>query len=155
MAKTENETIVRLPSVSDTPSTLDPIEGVAASRDSIFDKLVATEADIVGLLAYSLSKQNKRDWLAAFKAAKGREPNNEELDAYDIGEMIERRLTTYRKLAESALSGNAFWASTASTPVSELSFTPPTATHEQAISAPSMVDADVVRGKESWFSKKK
>jgi hypothetical protein len=96
------------------------LEDVAMVRETIFDRLVSGENDVVGLLAYSLSMQNKRDWLAAFQAEKGRDPNPDELGAYDIGERIERRLATYRKLAENALAGNSFWASAALTPVSEL-----------------------------------
>jgi len=96
------------------------LEGVTGLRDTIFEKLVSGENDVVGLLAYSLSMQNKRDWLAAFKAEAGRDPTSAEMAAYDIGERIERRLTTYRKLAEHALSGNSFWASASLTPVSEL-----------------------------------
>ena len=96
------------------------LENGAARRDTIFDKLVGSENDVIGLLAYSLSMQNKRDWLAAFQDEAGRAPTASELAAYDIGERIERRLATYRKLAEHALAGNSFWASTSLTPVSEL-----------------------------------
>jgi hypothetical protein len=96
------------------------LEGVETLHDSVFDKLVHQEEDVIGLLAYSLSMQNKRDWLTAFKQELGRDPNAAELAAYDIGERIERRLATYRKLAEHALSGSAFWASATLTPVSEL-----------------------------------
>ena len=96
------------------------LENGAAMRDTIFDELVSGENDVIGLLAYSLSMQNKRDWLAAFQAEAGRAPTAAEMTAYDIGEKIERRLATYRKLAEHALSGNSFWASASLTPVSEL-----------------------------------
>jgi hypothetical protein len=95
------------------------LENGAAMGDTIFDRLVSGESDVVGLLAYSLSMQNKRDWLAAFQAETGRAPTAAEMTAYDIGERIERRLATYRKLAEHALSGNSFWASASLTPVSE------------------------------------
>lgn len=87
---------------------------------TIFDRLVSDDGDVIGLLSYSLAMQNKRDWLASFVAAKGRPPNNDEIEAYEIGESIDRRLTTYRKLAENALAGNPLWASTGTTPVSEL-----------------------------------
>lgn len=102
------------------PSGDDPLEGVAGLRDTIFDRLVGDENDVIGLLAYSLSMQNKRDWLAAFQSERGRDPGADEMSAYDIGERIERRLATYRKLAEHALSGSSFWASASLTPVSEL-----------------------------------
>ena len=102
------------------------LEGVVGLRDTIFEKLVNSENDVVGLLAYSLSMQNKRDWLFAFQSERGRDPTPAEMTAYDIGERIERRLTTYRKLAENALSGNSSWASVATTPVSELPGAPVT-----------------------------
>ena len=112
------------------------LEGVSGLRDTIFEKLVSGENDVIGLLAYSLSMQNKRDWLAAFKSEAGRDPTPAEMTAYDIGERIERRLATYRKLAEHALSGNSFWASASLTPVSEFPgapsvepTTPPAAPH--------------------------
>jgi hypothetical protein len=112
-------------------------EGVGIARDTIFDRLVSGENDVVGLLAYSLSMQNKRDWLAAFQAEKGRDPDGAELAAYEIGERIERRLATYRKLAEHALAGNSFFASAALTPVSELPLGPTTSvTPAPAASSP-------------------
>jgi hypothetical protein len=120
------------PSVAD-----DPLEGVGGLRDTIFDRLVSDENDVVGLLAYSLSMQNKRDWLAAFQAERGRDPNAAEMAAYDIGERIERRLATYRKLAEHALSGNSFWASAALTPVSELPGPPATGAYAGSSPTPA------------------
>src|SRR5262249_48922728 len=64
-------------------ATLNPLDNVelengAAMRDTIFDRLVSGESDVVGLLAYSLSMQNKRDWLAAFQAETGRAPSADE-----------------------------------------------------------------------------
>jgi hypothetical protein len=112
-------------------------------NDNVFDRLVHDEEDIVGLLAYSLSMQNKRDWMAAFHKEVGRDPTPSELTAYDIGERIDRRLATYRKLAEHALSGNAFWASATLTPVSELPGAP-------AVEPSSEPPKAVAKG--SWFS---
>ncbi|MDZ5453016.1 hypothetical protein [Labrys sp. ZIDIC5] len=110
--------------------------------DNVFDRLVHDEEDVVGLLAFSLSMQNKRDWLAAFKKEVGRDPTPQELAAYDIGERIDRRLATYRKLAEHALAGNSFWASATLTPVSELP--------GPSVSEPSSAPAKPQRS--SWFS---
>lgn len=90
------------------------------SGGTIFERLVGEENDVIGLLSYSFAMQNKRDWLAGFVTVKGRTPNTDEIEAYEIGELIDRRLTTYRKLAENTLSGNPIWASTGTTPVSEL-----------------------------------
>lgn len=110
--------------------------------DNVFDRLVHDEEDVVGLLAFSLSMQNKRDWLVAFKKEVGRDPTPQELAAYDIGERIDRRLATYRKLAEHALAGNSFWASATLTPVSELP--------GPAVSEPASAPGKPARS--SWFS---
>jgi hypothetical protein len=118
---------------ANAPASPGALEGVVGLRDTIFEKLVTHENDVIGLLAYSLSMQNKRDWLFAFQSEKGRDPTPAEMAAYDIGERIERRLGTYRKLAENALAGNASWASTATTPVSELPGTPATGSFQATV----------------------
>lgn len=130
-----------------------------AIRDTIFERLVGSDGDVIGLLAYSLSKQNKRDWLAAFRKVKGRDPDAAELDAFDIGETIDRRIGTYRKLAEVAINGDPFWASSTVTPVSEMTAAPPTATPEQAVTpAPEASMASFSpppKSKDGWFIKRR
>lgn len=74
-------------------------------RVGVFASLVREDSDITGLVAYSIYKQNKLDWLQAFETIKGRAPNESELAAYIIGESTPRRLATYRHLAESTLAG--------------------------------------------------
>ena len=78
----------------------------ANDRNLIFKTLVKDDADITGLVAYSIYKQNKLDWLTAFETIKGRTPNDAELASYIIGEGTPRRLATYRHLAEATLAGN-------------------------------------------------
>jgi hypothetical protein len=84
--------------------------GLSAADDSdrnpVFTSLVHADNDIVGLVAYSIYKQNKLDWLLAFQRATGREPSEQENVAYIIGEATPRRLATYRHLAESTLAGS-------------------------------------------------
>jgi hypothetical protein len=75
-------------------------------RNPVFTSLVKADGDIVGLVAYSIYKQNKLDWLLAFQRALGREPSEQENTAYIIGEATPRRLATYRHLAESTLAGS-------------------------------------------------
>jgi hypothetical protein len=75
-------------------------------RNPVFTSLVKADNDIVGLVAYSIYKQNKLDWLLAFQRATGREPSEQENFAYIIGEATPRRLATYRHLAESTLAGS-------------------------------------------------
>lgn len=71
----------------------------------VFSSLVTADSDVPGLVAYSLYKQNKHDWLVAFNKARQRQPNDNELGAYIIGESTPRRLSTYRHLADATLEG--------------------------------------------------
>jgi len=77
-----------------------------SGRNAVFSALVKGDSDITGLVAYSIFKQNELDWLAEFRTAKGREPSEDEADAYIIGESTPRRLATYRHLADATLAGN-------------------------------------------------
>lgn len=76
-----------------------------ADRNPVFKSLVTGDSDVVGLVAYSVYKQNKHDWLLAFAKAKGREPEEAEITAYIIGESTPRRLSIYRHLAHATLDG--------------------------------------------------
>ncbi len=74
-------------------------------RNEVFTSLVTGDDDIVGLVAYSIYKQNKHDWLVSFNKLKNREPNDAELDSYIVGESTSRRLAIYRHLAVATLEG--------------------------------------------------
>lgn len=74
-------------------------------RNEVFTSLVTGDTDITGLVAYSIYKQNKHDWLVAFNKVKMREPNEAELFSYIVGESTPRRLATYRHLAQATLDG--------------------------------------------------
>ncbi|MDB5569679.1 MAG: uncharacterized protein JWN93_862 [Hyphomicrobiales bacterium] len=76
-----------------------------AERNSVFTSLVTSDTDVVGLVAYSIYKQNKHDFLVAYARARGREPSEGELSAYIIGEATPRRLAIYRHLANATLEG--------------------------------------------------
>ena len=77
----------------------------ASEHNQVFTNLVTGDSDILGLVAYSLYKQNKHDWLVGFRKTKERQPNENELAAYILGESTPRRLSTYRHLAEATLEG--------------------------------------------------
>jgi hypothetical protein len=81
------------------PAALEP------ERNTIFDSLVKVEGEVSGLVAYSIYKQNKRAWLNDFQKVVGRPPTEAETRAYIIGESTERRLATYRHLAQATLAG--------------------------------------------------
>ena len=86
--------------VSPDPAIVDPAE-----YSVVFTNLVTGDGDIVGLVAYSIYKQNKYDWLQAYGRLQGRMPNAEEAQSYLLGESTPRRLATYRHLAEAVLDG--------------------------------------------------
>src|SRR5947209_353481 len=67
-------------------------------RNAVFESLVTGDQDIVGLVAYSIYKQNKHDWLVAFERTKARAPTDGESSAYILGESTPRRLAIYRHL---------------------------------------------------------
>jgi len=91
---------------AESPSlTLTAVARDESDRNPIFDALVSTDGEIAGLVAYSIYKQNKRDWLEDFKKHVGRLPNDPETRSYIIGESTERRLATYRQLAQTTLGG--------------------------------------------------
>ena len=58
------------------------------------------DEDVPGLIAYSIYKQNKRDWLKAFETARSRAPTLDEEISYTLGESTPRRLAMYRQMAE-------------------------------------------------------
>lgn len=101
--------------------TLPPASPGAAAglSDALFVRLVESEDDVVGLLAYSLAMQDRREWVEAFRGEIGRDPDGAEAAAYAVGECIGRRLVTYRKRAEATLSGGT-WALSAPTPVGKV-----------------------------------
>lgn len=82
-------------------------KGVDPHRNPMFGLLVKDDSDLAGLLAYSLYKLSKREWLNAFTAAHEREPNGDEMRAFILGEQTARRIASYRRQAEDALAGRA------------------------------------------------
>ena len=56
-----------------------------AGRRSLFNALVTQDSDVVGLLAYSLYKQNKHDFLVAFSRELGTRPAERAQSRYTPG----------------------------------------------------------------------
>lgn len=86
--------------LSPDPAIVDPAE-----HNVVFTSLVKGDDDIVGLVAYSIYKQNKYDWLQAYGRFQGRMPEPPEVHSYLLGESTPRRLATYRHLAQAVLDG--------------------------------------------------
>ena len=68
------------PTSSVEPTIIDPAE-----HNIVFTSLVTGDQDVVGLVAYSIYKQNKYDWLMAFSRTKGRMPDESEAQSYLLG----------------------------------------------------------------------
>ena len=75
-----------------------------SAQNPMLDTLVYGDNDLVGLVAYAMHEVNRRDWCTAYEAGNGRPPSENDVRAYLIGEQLERRLDTYRRLAEDSLA---------------------------------------------------
>lgn len=112
--KTRSEAMPGLPDASVYPFSpvgTKPALGVAppyepkgdakpSDHGGMFETLVSSDTDLVGMVAYGIYKHNKRDFFAAFERACGRMPDAAEIRAYMMGEATSRRAATYRHLAE-------------------------------------------------------
>lgn len=76
----------------------------AEPGNSMLEALVYGDNDLIGLVAYAMHEVNRRDWCTAYEQANSKPPSDTELRAYLVGERLERRLDTYRRLAEDAIA---------------------------------------------------
>lgn len=73
------------------------------SHNRVFEELVETNEDLIGLVAYSLYKQHKRDWLIRFRETQGISPSSRELNAFLLGVLLPEQVSKYRQAAAAAL----------------------------------------------------
>jgi hypothetical protein len=85
-----------------------PRPGTGQNR--LFELLVQGEDDLVGLLAYALSEQDRHDWLSAWLASHPSPPTEEQVDAYTTGRTLSAQLERYRAGARAALEAYALAA---------------------------------------------
>lgn len=76
-------------------------------RRSLYEQIVESDDDLVGFIAYALSKQRKRDWHSAFAAETGRPPRDEEAYAFLLGEVTDKQMHAYRQNAANLLRNHA------------------------------------------------
>ncbi|CAL8968545.1 hypothetical protein RHODGE_RHODGE_04595 [Rhodoplanes serenus] len=74
------------------------------SYNTVYERLVQRDDDLVGLIAYALYKQHKRDWLVEHRERQGRDPNDDELKAYLTAQQLDRMIQMYRERAETVLN---------------------------------------------------
>lgn len=94
---------------------LDRMHGSAAGkaepmtqvRNRIYDHLVEGEDDVIGLITYSLYKQDKRDWLVSWMAQHGTEPTADQTEAFTNAQMTAAQRERYRNAARQVLDAYA------------------------------------------------
>lgn len=70
----------------------------------IYEKLVKSEDDLVGLIAYAIYKKHKIEFITRIKEEEGREPSQEECTAFFKASTTDSQLTKYINDATSILS---------------------------------------------------
>ena len=70
----------------------------------VYDKLVKSDDDIAGMVAYCIYKQHKIEFIAKFKEDKGREPSDDECESFFMSAITQTQLNNYHKKAEGIVS---------------------------------------------------
>jgi hypothetical protein len=78
-----------------------------SAYNTVYERLVLRDDDLIGLIAYARYKQRKRAWIVDFKGQRSRAPNADERTSYIIGETTAARLNDYRQQAEAILGSYA------------------------------------------------
>ena len=74
------------------------------SRHQTFTKLVTDDKDFVGMVAYTIYKKEKLDWIEQFKVTHGDEPSEAELKQFTLASDSTLRIQQYREIAESRVN---------------------------------------------------
>lgn len=69
----------------------------------IYEKLVVSEDDLVGLIAYGIYKKHKIEFITRIKEEQKREPTEEECRSFFIASTTSSQLEKYRSQAENML----------------------------------------------------
>ncbi len=72
--------------------------------NAIYERLVKEPGDLVGMIAYALYKDSKRDWIRRFEDEEKRRPNLEETFSGYVRAQGEGELTRLRNQAEALLA---------------------------------------------------
>lgn len=70
----------------------------------IYEQLVKSEDDLVGLIAYAIYKKHKIEFITRIKDEKGRDPNKKEYKIFFKASTTKSQLIKYRNDAQSILS---------------------------------------------------
>ena len=70
----------------------------------IYGKLVSSPEDVIGLLAYSIYKQHKIEFIEDFKKKKGSAPTDADIENFIMSSVTQSQLEKYRESANTILS---------------------------------------------------
>lgn len=73
---------------------------------SIYDKLITGKDDVIGMLAYSIYKQHKIEFIEDFKRKKGKCPEDSDFEYFIMSSVTPSQLKKYRESARAILSEN-------------------------------------------------
>ncbi|MBZ0258040.1 hypothetical protein K8I31_18390 [bacterium] len=71
-----------------------------------YEKLIEDENDLVGMIAYSLYKENKREWIIEFRSNHSRPPNKDEEKLF-VESKTPKDIERYRLQSEQMLTAYA------------------------------------------------
>lgn len=73
-------------------------------QNFIYSKLVHDDADIIGMVAYSIYKKHKIEFIESVKSLHNREPNEEEWEAFAVSSNTDSQLSKYVSHADSIIA---------------------------------------------------
>lgn len=77
---------------------------MARKYNLIFSKLVDSETDLIGLVAYGIYKNNKIEYLENFKKKYNREPSEDEIEQFNENSCSDGSIHNYLRIAESNIT---------------------------------------------------
>lgn len=77
---------------------------MSSKYNFIYSKLVSSEDDVIGLIAYGIYKKHKIEFITKIKEEQHREPTEEECGSFFASSTTESQLNNYRIQAETMLS---------------------------------------------------
>ena len=77
---------------------------MAGKYNFIYEKLVTSDDDLTGLIAYGIYKKHKIEFIARIKDEEKRNPTDEECQSFFVASSTESQLKKYRNQAETILA---------------------------------------------------
>lgn len=75
------------------------------SDHNTFSKLVLGDKDFIGMVAYTIYKKDKNNWIDAYEAKHGAKPTYDQIQQFfNIDTTTDQKISSYRRLAEDRLN---------------------------------------------------